>query len=275
MKLVKNIVSWVFAVLFFLCALGSIPSLGMVLFAIVGIALLPIKPINNLWDKVPKRKIIKPIAAIILFFIASMFMPERITKQVENEVVLESTVEESSNEETTEISLAVAEKTKIESEIQTETQTVIESTVEEVSEEESTTVEDKIEAVETKTETEVKADLVLQTEEKSETVQQPAPEPQPEVMLETVQQPAPEPQPEVKPEPEPAPQPTQAGSYAVNNNANSDGRGKIHIVGKCIATGNGDKAMKNPVYFNSYEEALAYSNQIAPDQDKRNCGRCW
>lgn len=69
---------------------------------------------------------------------------------------------------------------------------------------------------------------------------------------------------------EPAPQQTAGGSYAVNGN-----NGKIHIVGGCSATGSGDNAMNNPVYFNTYEEAEAYSIQYHPGQKKRPCGNCW
>lgn len=64
--------------------------------------------------------------------------------------------------------------------------------------------------------------------------------------------------------------PADRGSYAVNNN-----NGKIHIAGACPATGNGDSAMKHPVYFDTYEEAEVYSVQIALSQDKRQCGYCW
>lgn len=60
------------------------------------------------------------------------------------------------------------------------------------------------------------------------------------------------------------------GKYAVNMR-----NGKIHIVGQCSATGTGDQAMKNAQYFDTYEEAEAYSAQIAPDQNKRKCGNCW
>lgn len=64
--------------------------------------------------------------------------------------------------------------------------------------------------------------------------------------------------------------PAGSGAYAVNSN-----NGKIHIVGACPATGNGSNAMKRPVYFDTYEEAEVYSIQIAPTQDKRQCGNCW
>ncbi len=60
------------------------------------------------------------------------------------------------------------------------------------------------------------------------------------------------------------------GGYAVNNK-----NGKIHIVGQCPATGNGENAMNNPSYFGTYEEAEAYSIKIKPKQDKRQCGNCW
>jgi DNA-entry nuclease len=63
---------------------------------------------------------------------------------------------------------------------------------------------------------------------------------------------------------------TSAGKYAVNAK-----NGKIHIVGACPATKDGDNAMKQPVYFDTYEAAEAYSISIAPNQDKRNCGNCW
>lgn len=64
--------------------------------------------------------------------------------------------------------------------------------------------------------------------------------------------------------------PNATGNYAVNAK-----NGKIHIVDECPATGTGDNAMKEPVYFNTYEEAWAYSVQIAPNQEKRQCGNCW
>lgn len=59
--------------------------------------------------------------------------------------------------------------------------------------------------------------------------------------------------------------------YAVNGN-----NGKIHIVGACTATEEGHKsAMKNPIYFDTYEEALAYVQANFPDQNKPQCGNCW
>ena len=70
---------------------------------------------------------------------------------------------------------------------------------------------------------------------------------------------------------EPEPQTQPAG----NNFAVNDKNGKIHIVGACSATGNGKQAMKEPVYFGTFEEAEAYSIQYHPEQDKRKCGNCY
>ena len=75
------------------------------------------------------------------------------------------------------------------------------------------------------------------------------------------------------PEPEDkqaAQQAAETGAYAVN-----DRNGKIHKTGQCPATGDGEHAMKSPVYFGTYEEAEAYSFSIAPKQEKRKCGNCW
>lgn len=58
--------------------------------------------------------------------------------------------------------------------------------------------------------------------------------------------------------------------YAVNKS-----NGKIHIIGKCPATGTDSNAMKEPVYFKTYDEAEAYSIIVKPSQKSRKCGNCW
>lgn len=58
--------------------------------------------------------------------------------------------------------------------------------------------------------------------------------------------------------------------FAVNTK-----NGKIHMVGECPATGNGENAMESPIYFSTYEEAEVYSIQVAPGEEKRKCGNCW
>lgn len=62
----------------------------------------------------------------------------------------------------------------------------------------------------------------------------------------------------------------QKVTYAVNA-----GNGKIHIVGACAATGDGEGAMKHPVYFDTYEEAESYAMETAPEAEQRRCGNCW
>lgn len=85
---------------------------------------------------------------------------------------------------------------------------------------------------------------------------------------------------ELMPTATPKPTPTQApvidrnvverDAYAVNAK-----NGKIHRTGDCPATGSGENAMTNPVYFPTYEEAEAYSIKIKKSLDKRKCGNCW
>ncbi len=63
---------------------------------------------------------------------------------------------------------------------------------------------------------------------------------------------------------------TGGGAYAVNGK-----NGKIHMTGKCPATGDSDKAMTEPIYFNTYEEAEERSVLIDSDLKDRKCGNCW
>ena len=80
----------------------------------------------------------------------------------------------------------------------------------------------------------------------------------------------PEIQPQMQPEPQQPAAPAESGSYAVNGK-----NGKIHIVGGCAATGNSKNAMSQPVYFDTYEEAAAYSASIESEESERNCKNCW
>lgn len=61
-----------------------------------------------------------------------------------------------------------------------------------------------------------------------------------------------------------------ASNFAVNGR-----NGKVHIVGACAATGSGKNAMKQPVYFATFEEAEEYSIQYFPELDERKCGSCY
>ena len=175
---------------------------------------------------------------------------------------------------------------------------VCETTEESVPEIEEVSVEETKE--ETVQEPEEMTVEVVETQEAEETVVAEIPEssveekeePQPEPIPQPESEPAPEPEPEpipqavpepqqelaIQAEPAPAPEPKPApaqpagssGAYAVNGK-----NGKIHIVGDCPATGTGKNAMKEPHYFNTYEEADAYSSGIEGNPDKRKCGNCW
>lgn len=144
--------------------------------------------------------------------------------------------------------------------------------------------ETTIEVIETKeVEETVVAEIQEPSVEKKEEPQPepiPEPEPIPDSEPEPIPQAEPEPQQELAmqaeptPAPEAQPAPAQpaggSGAYAVNGK-----NGKIHIVGDCPAIGNGKNAMKEPHYFNTYEEADAYSSGIEGNPDKRKCGNCW
>ena len=166
----------------------------------------------------------------------------------------------------------------------------IEEIAEEETEEETVkeTEEITIEVIETQEVEETVVAEISSPEKEAEPQQatepQPEPVPEPEPVQEPQQEPVPqavvEPQQEAAiqaesaPAPEPQPAPVQesggSGAYAVNGK-----NGKIHIVGECPATGNGKNAMKEPHYFNTYEEADAYSSGIESNPDKRKCGNCW
>lgn len=131
----------------------------------------------------------------------------------------------------------------------------------------------------------VKVASVPEQESESDLEQKSTPAPEP--VTEPTSEPEPIPEPELTPEPEPIPEPKPVpepepeepivkttteptGSYAVNGK-----NGKIHMVGACPATGTGENAMTMPVYFNTYEEAEAYSISIKASLEKRKCGNCW
>lgn len=64
--------------------------------------------------------------------------------------------------------------------------------------------------------------------------------------------------------------PSDTLEYAVNSK-----NGKIHIQGACPATRDASQAMSAPVFFSSQEDALSFSEQIAPSLENRFCGNCW
>lgn len=128
-------------------------------------------------------------------------------------------------------------------------------------------------------EQEAESDLEQQSTPAPESVTEPTSEPEPIPEPDQTPEPTPEPEPAPEPNPTSEPEPEEpivktttepTGSYAVNGK-----NGKIHMVGACPATGTGENAMTMPVYFNTYEEADAYSISIKASLEKRRCGNCW
>ena len=181
--------------------------------------------------------------------------------------------------------------------------TMVIRTSEKLSEEEQIALTDRIVEVMTSgnvADAEVEEALIGGTVDRvlPEMEEEPTPEPTEEPTPEPTEEPTPIPTEEPTPVPteEPTPVPTEVpiseiaqdtpaapaivektmpsqdtGAYAVNGK-----NGKIHIVGACTATKPGSKSeMKNPIYFNSYEEAEAQSIAIDGGLKNRQCGNCW
>ena len=271
---IGNVLLWILSVFFLMAFITYLPSVASVLFLIIGIGIMPIKIIKNLWDKIPlKQKFVKPLFIIILFFVAVVISPDQ-SGSTQSEIAVEensSNIETETTEEITSETDASETATK---------EINVPNTTEVISETELSTAvtEEKSETPQTDAGTTVSPEIddakdtssgteqPLQTASEPTTAQAvPEPEQPSQAVLEpTTVQPAPEPEPEQQLASETGTQ------FAVNGK-----NGKIHIVGACTATGNGDGAMTKPVYFNTYEEAEAHSIQIAPNQNKRRCGNCW
>lgn len=271
---IGNVLLWILSVFFLMAFITYLPSVASVLFLIIGIGIMPIKIIKNLWDKIPlKQKFVKPLFIIILFFVAVVISPDQ-SGSTQSEIAVEensSNIETETTEEITSETDASETATK---------EINVPNTTEVISETEISTAvtEEKSETPQTDAGTTVSPEIddakdtssgteqPLQTASEPTTAQAvPEPEQPSQAVLEpTTVQPAPEPEPEQQLASETGTQ------FAVNGK-----NGKIHIVGACTATGNGDGAMTKPVYFNTYEEAEAHSIQIAPNQNKRRCGNCW
>lgn len=75
---IGNALLWILSVFFLLAFITYLPSVASVLFLIIGIGIMPIKIIKNLWDKIPlKQKFVKPLFIIILFLVAVVIAPNQ------------------------------------------------------------------------------------------------------------------------------------------------------------------------------------------------------
>ena len=258
-KKTKNILRWIFSIFCFTAVLAYGFHICSVIFCGVGALAMPLPKIGAIWEKLigGKGKWLKPLIIGGLFFAGVMLAPTTETDDpnanvlaTETEMVSDVNTEEETAE--TEIVVIETEEAASESEVElSESEEVPET--ENVTELENTetggeTVVSEVPNTEV-VETEAVNTVVVNNATLNETTSD-------SVISDENNNAESIAEPELK--------------YAVNNK-----NGKIHIIGECAATGTGKSAMKEPVYFATYEEALAYSEKIEPGEDKRQCGNCW
>lgn len=126
-----KIFSWIFSVFCMLCLPVYGFHIGAILMCALGIVSLPIKPMEKLWDRLPKQKVLRPLAKGVLFVAFCCMIPsansqpgsvEEISTQSVAKIE-EAQTEEQKNQET-ETQEIVAEET--------ESETAAESTAEAV-----------------------------------------------------------------------------------------------------------------------------------------------
>ncbi len=130
-----TIISWIYSIF----CIMTLPvygfNLGTVIFALLGIAALPVKPIKALWKNITvNKKWFKPVVLAVLFVVAVFLIPEEIREEVNNKN--KSTTEVSAENSTTTYSkvddisseedITMEQSTTIESEIMTEKPTTAE-----------------------------------------------------------------------------------------------------------------------------------------------------
>lgn len=268
-KKAKNVWCWIFSVFCFMAVLAYGFHICSVVFLAAGVLTMPLPQLGTVWEKIigNKGKWIKPLIIGGLFFAGVMLTPT--TETVESNVNVIAT-------ETETVSIANTEETAVETEIIVlETEAVASETeIELVNTEEIPETEVVVAVESSETEQEVVTSEVLDTEvletevvnaavvddvtlnettSENSAVDETTSDSSVDDENNSVENIA---EPELK--------------YAVNGK-----NGKIHIIGECAATGTGKNAMEEPVYFATYEEALAYSEKIKPGLDKRQCGNCW
>ena len=152
--------SWLLVLICGVMALGSMPSFATVLFGVVTVMLLPIRPIDELWNKLlhGKKKWIKNMSLGFAFILACCFMPVSDTTNntpsiPSTEVVaIEST--ESADTESTELAVVETEVTK---ESVAETESGAETETKSAKKDTATATPSTKDKTETKTETTAKS----------------------------------------------------------------------------------------------------------------------
>lgn len=269
-EIILKIVACVFSAFCVLLAIGCGISFATVIFLLLAFIVLPIRLTNDFWSKIKKKtgRWIKPAIIIALFVLAFFFVPSSETNDI-NETNQEMSADgnnmeqdenSSDNKEENENNVDVEQEMEDDTEITNEGDDVIEEETENDSgvdaETDKNTDVEQENTDENKSETDDEVDSNKETESEEEsTSNENAGDTTDNVNNGNEQS---------------GNNSNQEYKYAVNNK-----NGKIHIIGGCSATGDGDNAMTDASYFYTYEEALAYSETIAPDQKKRDCGNCW
>lgn len=130
MKKALKIFNWIFSIFCMLCLLAYGFNSGTILMFLLGIASLPVKSIREMWEKLPKHKVLRPVIIGFLFFMFMGMMPttengntEQIA-EIETEAVTETHEAETQQIEPEEIETHETETQQIEPE-ETETQEIM------------------------------------------------------------------------------------------------------------------------------------------------------
>ena len=85
MKKIKKVLLWALSIFCVLSGLVYLPSFASIIFLAAGMASMPIRPICNLWKKVPLKQLLKPMIIVTLFIWGVCAAPTE--KQPDTDVV--------------------------------------------------------------------------------------------------------------------------------------------------------------------------------------------
>lgn len=118
--MVMKVFNWIFSVFCILCLPVFGFHVGSILMCILGIASLPVKPIKEKWELLPKYKVLRPIIVGILFVVFCCMIP---TGKKYADSTAEISTESTTETEETETQEIIVEET--ETEMSTEKEKVI------------------------------------------------------------------------------------------------------------------------------------------------------
>ena len=156
MKTPLKIFNWIFSVFCMLCLLAYGFNAGAIMMFLLGIASLPVKPIREMWENLPKHKVLRPVIIGFLFFTFMGMMPP-----VENEnpeQIAGISTEAIAETQETETQQIEPEKTETQELLAEETEEVLETETQEV-ESKAAETEESITVQATKPSTEVRVSV--------------------------------------------------------------------------------------------------------------------